>query len=330
MRPFAYHRATSLRDAVEHGAAPGAAFLAGGTTMVDLMKIGVVAPATLVDITGLDELRRVSTGGATLRFGALAKMADVAEDATLKARYPALSESLWLAASPQLRNMATVGGNLLQRTRCYYFRDVTFARCNKRVPGSGCEALEGVNRMHAVLGTSERCVATMPSDWAVALAAFDATVEVTGPAGNRAIPFGDLHVAYGEDPAAETTLRRGEIITAITVPATEAGRRSRYLKVRDRESYAFATTSAAVGLALAPDGTVREARIALGGLAAKPWRARDAEAALVGQRLDEASAGRAAEAALRGARPLEHNAFKVDLGKRTVIEALLTAARREG
>jgi xanthine dehydrogenase YagS FAD-binding subunit len=253
-------------------------------------------------------------------------MADVARDPVLVAHYPALSESLWMAASPQLRNRATLGGNLLQRTRCYYFRDTSYA-CNRRVPGSGCAAQDGVNRMHAVLGGSEHCVATHPSDWAVALVAFDAVLHVRSPRGERTMPVGELHRLPGDTPHLETTLEGDELITAISVPATPAGRRSCYLKVRDRESYAFATASAAVGLEM--DGSVvRAARIALGGVATVPWRARSAEAALVGKPLSQARARAAAEIAFEGARPLAHNGFKIELGKQTVVEALMTAARR--
>jgi xanthine dehydrogenase YagS FAD-binding subunit len=325
MRPFAYHRATDLGDAVA-SLGGQATILAGGTTVVDLMKLEVMTPATLVDITGIAELTGFDTSGDPLRFGALARMADVARDPVLVTDYPALSESLWQAASPQLRNTATLAGNLLQRTLCYYFRDTSFA-CNRRAPGSGCAAQDGVNRMHAVLGGSEHCVATHPSDWAVALVAFDAVLHLRSPRGERTMPVGQLHRLPGDTPHLETTLEADELITAISVPATPAGRRSCYLKVRDRESYAFATASAAVGLEM-DGGSVRAARIALGGVATVPWRAEAAEMALVGQPLSEASAQRAAEVAFEGARPLAHNGFKIELGKRTVVEALMTAARK--
>jgi xanthine dehydrogenase YagS FAD-binding subunit len=325
MRPFTYHRATDVADAVA-SLGGQATVLAGGTTVVDLMKLEVMTPAALVDITGIAELARFDTSGDPLRFGALARMADVARDPVLVRDYPALSESLWQAASPQLRNSATLAGNLLQRTRCYYFRDTSYP-CNRRAPGSGCAAQDGVNRMHAVLGGSEHCVASHPSDWAVALVAFDAVLHLRSPRGERTMPVGDLHRLPGDTPHLETTLETDELITAIDVPATPAGRRSCYLKVRDRESYAFATASAAIGLEM-DGGTVRAARIALGGVATVPWRARAAEAELAGQRLSEESARRAAEAAFEGARPLAHNRFKIELGKRTVVEALMTAARR--
>ena len=325
MRPFAYHRATDLGDAVASLGAQ-ATILAGGTTVVDLMKLEVMTPSTLLDITGIAELTGFDTTGDPLRFGALARMADVARDPVLVTDYPALSGSLWQAASPQLRNAATLAGNLLQRTRCYYFRDTSYP-CNRRAPGSGCAAQDGVNRMHAVLGGSEHCVATHPSDWAVALVAFDAVLHLHSARGERTLPVGQLYRLPGDTPHLETTLEADELITAISVPATAAGHRSCYLKVRDRESYAFATASAAVGLEL-DGGSVRAARIALGGVATVPWRARAAEAILVGQPLSEDSARRAAEAAFEGARPLAHNGFKIELGKRTVVEALMTAARK--
>jgi xanthine dehydrogenase YagS FAD-binding subunit len=325
VRPFAYYRAADVADALA-SLDGDAMVLAGGTTVVDLMKLEVMTPATLVDITGIAELAGFDTSGDPLRFGALARMADVARDPVLEADYPALSESLWRAASPQLRNAATLAGNLLQRSRCYYFRDPSFA-CNRRASGSGCAAQEGVNRMHAVLGGSEHCVATHPSDWAVALVAFDAVLHLRSARGERTMPVEKLHRLPGDTPHLETTLEADELITAISVPATAAGRRSCYLKVRDRESYAFATASAAVGLEM-DGGTVRAARIAIGGVATVPWRARAAEAALAGRALSEASARRAAEAAFEGARPLAHNGFKIELGRRTVVEALMTAARR--
>ncbi len=323
MQPFTYHRAASLADALSRGAASDAAYLAGGTTLVDLMRMGVMRPASVIDINGLEELRGVRIDAEIFRFGALAPMAETAALPALRERAPALAQSLALAASPQLRNMATLGGNILQRTRCSYFRDVSVAECNKRNPGSGCAALDGVNRNHAVLGTSDACVATMPSDWAVALAAFDATVEVVGQRGMRRIPIASFHSAYADDPAVETTMAHGEIVTAITVPASAALRHSVYLKVRDRQSYAFALASAAVGLEM--DGhNVRAARIALGGVASRPWRAEEAESALAGHPLTEATAEAASHLAFEGARPLSENGFKIPLGRRTLVEALMT------
>lgn len=325
MVPFTYMRVHTLDEAFRLSAQPGSMLLAGGTTMVDLMRLEVMAPTRIVDIGHLEELRTFDTSGSMLRFGALARMADVAKDATLNRDYPALAESLKLAASAQIRNAATVGGNILQRTRCPYFRDGASA-CNKRQPGSGCAAVEGFNRDLAILGTSDSCVASYPGDWGAALAAFDTSVQVRSRAGERIIPFAEFHVAYGEDPATETVLRPGEIVTAIRVAATPLGRRSTYLKVRDRQSYAYALASAAVALDM--DGeTVRAARVSLGGVASKPWRAHAAERALTGQRLDEATLRRAGEAAFEGARPLSLNAFKVELGIRTVGEAAKIAAR---
>ncbi len=326
MQPFTYHRATSMADALREAALPGAAILAGGTTMVDLMRGDLWAPSRLVDIGRLAELERVETGGDTLRFGALARMADVAEDAFLQANYPALTESLQLAASQQLRIAATVGGNLLQRTRCPYFRDGS-SPCNKRSPGSGCSALRGDTRDMALFGASERCIATYPGDWGAALAAFDTSIEVASPSGTRTIPFAELHRAYGDDPAVETTLRPGEIITAILVAATPIGRRSTYLKVRDRRSYAYATVSAAVALEMDGD-TITRARVALGGVASKPWRAAAAGTALEGQRLTRDRAFTAGEAAFADAVPRGDNGFKIELGRNAVAKAVLVAAGR--
>ncbi len=326
MQPFTYERAGSLDEAYRLAGMPGAALMAGGTTMVDLMRGDLAAPSAIVDIGHLAELAAFDTSGPVLRFGALARMADVAEDATLLRDYPALAESLQLAASQQLRNAATLGGNLLQRTRCVYFRDGVSA-CNKRAPGSGCAAQDGVTRDMAVFGGTERCIATYPGDWGNALAAFDVAVEVGSAAGARTIPFEALHVGYGEDPAAETTLRPGEIITAILVQATPAGRRSTYLKVRDRQSYAYAVVSATVALEM--DGAVvRAARVSLGGVATKPHRSRAAEAALAGATLTEESALAAGRAGFADARPLAGNGFKLELGARAVARAALVAGSR--
>ncbi len=326
MQPFTYSRPASLNEAFQLAGRPGAALLAGGTTMVDLMRGDLAAPSSIVDIGHLAELASFDTSGSALRFGALARMADVAEDATLLRDYPALAESLQLAASQQLREAATVGGNLLQRTRCVYFRDSVSA-CNKRVPGAGCSALDGVTREMALFGGSERCIATYPGDWATALMAFDTSVEIQSASGNRTIPLADLHVAYGEDPARETTLKRGEIITAILVQATPTGRRSTYLKIRDRESYAYAVVSAAVALEMDGD-VVRRARVSLGGVATKPWRSHAAEAILAGVTLNEASALAAGRAGFADAQPLAENAFKIELGAHAVARAALVASRR--
>ncbi len=326
MLPFTYTRPADAASAVRAGA--GAEYLGGGTTLLDLMKLQVMQPERLVDITGLEaryaEIKVVNGG---LHIGALARMSDVADHALVKRDYPVLSQSLWLAASPQLRNMARVGGNVLQRARCAYFRDTSWP-CNKRAPGSGCSALEGVNRWHAVLGTSEQCIASYPGDWAVALVALDATVETLTASGPRTLPFAELHRPPGSTPHVETTLRPGELITGFMIPAGAHTRRSLYLKVRDRESYEFALASAAVAVEL--DGeVVRQVRIGIGGPVAVPWRAREAEAMLTGLPLTAANAQAAARAAFAGARTREHNAFRVPLGQQTLIRALLAAKSLE-
>ena len=326
MQPFTYHRARTLDEASRLARQPGSVVMAGATTVVDLMRLEVMRPERLVDIGHLDELRAFDTSGPVLRFGALARMADVAGDAVLSRDYPALAESLQLAASAQIRNAATVGGNLLQRTRCPYFRDGA-SPCNKRQPGTGCAAINGVNRDLALLGTSQRCVASYPGDWGTALAAFDTSIEIRSAEGRRTVAFAEFHVGDGAAPDVETVLRPGEIVTAILVRSTPRGRRSVYLKARDRQSYAYALASAAVALSMEGD-VVREARLALGGVAAKPWRAVAAERVLAGQRLDDATRRLAGEAAFADARPLSQNGFKVELGTRIVGEALLLAARR--
>lgn len=338
MRPFVYERASSSPDAVKAASvnAPPAhghidapvQFLAGGTTILDLMKLDVMRPERLIDVNGLQrEFGTIRVAPDGLSLGALARMSEVADDAGVKRDYPVIAQSLKLAASAQLRNMASLGGNVLQRTRCPYFRDVTWP-CNKREPGSGCSALGGINRMHAVLGASDACIATYPGDFAVALMALDATVDVVGAGGRRSLAFAELHRQPGSTPQIETVLKPGDLITGFTVPAGPWARRSLYLKIRDRESYEFALASAAVALDM-DGGTVREARIALGGVATVPWRAREAERKIVGQRLDEALAVAAADAAFAEARPLKHNAFKVPLGKETLVRALTEAAAME-
>jgi xanthine dehydrogenase YagS FAD-binding subunit len=336
MRAFSYQRASDPAAAAQALAASGgdrplteatAQALAGGTTLIDLMKLDVMRPSTLVDITPLAAgWSEINLEGGNLRLGALARMSDVAANAEVQHDYPVVADSLKLAASPQLRNMATLGGNVLQRTRCTYFRDTSYASCNKRNPGSGCAALEGVNRMHAVLGTSDQCIATYPGDFAQALIALDAMVEITGKSGVRNMPFAELHKAPGNSPQIETTLEPGELISGFNI----SGRwqRSVYLKVRDRQSYEFALSSAAVALDV-QDGTVRDARVALGGVATVPWRAREAEALLRGQRFDDALADRVAEAAFSDAKPARDNAFKVALGKRVVARALRQAVTME-
>lgn len=324
MRPFEYIRATDVRHAVATAAAdPAAAFLAGGTTQVDLMKDGVLGPRALIDITRLP-LRGVAAGGGLLRVGALTTMAELAADPVVAERLAVVRESLLLAASPQLRNMATVGGNLLQRTRCRYYRDLSCA-CNKRAPGSGCDALHGHHRMHAILGTSEHCIAAHASDLAVALVALDAVVHVRSADGERTVPLTEFYRTPGEDPGVENALEPGELITFVEVPLLPEGARSGYLKVRDRASYEFALASAAAALVIT-GGVIRDARVALGGLATVPWRSRAAEDVLRGARVTPEAFAAAAAAALTGASPRPGNAYKVELGQRTVVRALSTVA----
>jgi xanthine dehydrogenase YagS FAD-binding subunit len=284
-------------------------------------------PGTLVDINPLaKQWSAVDLSGGNLRLGALARMSDVAANAEIQRNYPVIADALKLAASPQLRNMASLGGNVLQRTRCSYFRDVSYDNCNKRSPGSGCAALEGFNRTHAVLGTSEQCIATYPGDFAQALIALDATVEILGKSGVRSMAFAQLHKAPGDTPQIETTLAAGELISGFTIPGRWP--RSVYLKARDRQSYEFALASAAVALDV-EDGVVRDARVALGGVATIPWRAREAEALIKGQKFDDTLAGRSAEAAFVDARGRKHNTFKIALGKRVLARAVQQAAAME-
>ncbi len=330
MRPFAFERADSPQMAIalmKSGTAAESAFLAGGTTLVDLMKLDVMRPTRVIDINALGATE-IALRGERLRLGASVHMGEAEMHAELRRLVPMLPESLGLAASTQIRNMATLGGNVLQRTRCPYFRDVSWQACDKRLPGSGCAAREGFNRQHAVLGTSDACVATYPSDFAQALIALDATVDILGPAGRRQIPFAALHVKPDRTPQVETTLAPGELILGFEMPIEPWLRRSLYLKIRDRQSYEFALASAAVALDLV-DGSVRQARIALGGVATVPWRAREAEAALVGRTPDEAAWQLAADIAFADARPLQHNAFKPALGRQTVVRALQQAAVME-
>lgn len=329
MNPFTYYRAGDAQQAVaELSSKPNAKLLGGGTNLVDLMKMGVETPAELVDINRLPlaEVEELPDGRG-LRIGALARNSDVAEHPLIMARYPVLSEALLAGASPQLRNKATTGGNLLQRTRCYFFYDPDFPACNKRAPGSGCGALHGFNRMHAILGQSDQCIATHPSDMCVAMAALEAVVRVRGPRGEREIPFQDFHRLPGDTPSQDTNLAPDELITAVDLPAHPFAARSHYLKVRDRASYAFALVSAAVALQI-EGGKIVAARIALGGVAHKPWRAFEAEKALTGQAADESAFRRAAEAALAAAHGYEHNTFKIELARRTIVRALTTVTAR--
>ncbi len=336
MKPFTYARPSSAAEAIGafSAAGAGARYIAGGTSLYDLMKLDIERPQHLIDVTGIAGLDRVETAGDQLRFGALVPMSVAAGDETLLRDYPLLAEALWKAASQQLRNMATVGGNLFQRTRCMYFRNgngnlstVGAAPCNKREPGAGCAAIGGLDRGQAVLGQSASCNAVSPGDWPVALTAMDAAVELLGPDGPRTAPVAGLYRLPGATPHLEFALKPGEIVTAITVPKTPAGRRSTYHKIRDRESYAFALASAAVALEMEGD-RVASARIALGGVATRPWRASAAERMLVGRRIDADSSMEAGRAALAGARAGRHNGFKIELAARTVADALLIAARR--
>lgn len=330
MKAFAYSQATDAADAVTRAQSLGtnAVFVAGGTTMFDLMKLNVIRPDALIDVTRIGDFDRIDTSGDELVFGAGARMADAASDPLIREEYPALAESLDLAASQQLRNMATVGGNLLQRTRCPYYRGGEPYACNKRTPGSGCAARSGNDRANAVLGVSDQCIATYPGDWAVALAAFDAVVDVLTPDGARSIPLLQLHREPGDHPEIETTLPAGALVTAIRVPKTPAGRSSCYLKIRDRASYAFALASAAVAVQLDESGRVTDIRIAIGGAATRPWRCREAEDMLRGSRLEDNVLRAAADRCYSGARVGSDNAFKVELGTRTVVDAVRNAAGR--
>ena len=321
MNAFRYERASDAAGAIAlHNAA--AQYIAGGTNLLDLMKDDVAAPELLIDISRLP-LAQIATSTTGIRIGALARMSDVADDAAVAEQFPIVAQALLAGASPQLRNMATIGGNLLQRTRCAYFRDVS-QPCNKRMPGSGCSAVGGVNRMHAVIGASENCIATNPSDLAVALVAVDAVVYVQARDGReREIPIADLYVLPGATPARETVIEPGDLITAITLPISAHARHSAYLKIRDRASYEFALVSVGVALDRA-DGGVRAARIVLGGVAPKPWRVEAAEAAIVGSQGEEPACRAAAEAAIVGMRGLGENDFKIELVKRAVVRALET------
>jgi xanthine dehydrogenase YagS FAD-binding subunit len=329
MRPFSYERAADISAALEASAAsPETALLAGGTTLLDLMKLRVMTPEHVVDITplgagdpALTAVQPTASGGAMI--GALARMSVVADHPLIRERYPLVAAALLKGASAQLRNMATIGGNLLQRTRCVYFRDVSVTECNKREPGSGCAARLGLHRGMAVLGTSEACIATHPSDLAVALVALDALVHLTSASGQRAVLANEFFLLPGETPWLETALAPGELITAVELPSLPPGTRSHYLKVRDRESYEFALASAAVAVQLSGD-TMAWARVALGGVATKPWRAFAAEEALIGRPVSDKTFAVAAAAAVASATPLSQNGFKITLAQRTVARALAT------
>lgn len=338
MERFEYRREQTPDGAVkaaQSGAkrAPGgpphasdAQYIAGGTNMTDYMTLGVARPMLLVDINALrTRYAQIDSDASRLRLGALVRMAEAEDHAVIRRDYPVIHQSLMLAASRQIRNVASLAGNVLQRTRCEYYRETSWTDCNRRAPGAGCAALEGLNRQHAVLGTSEKCIATYPGDFAQALIALDAVIETVGGAtGPRQFPFAQLHRVPDDTPHIETTLAPGELITFIEVPAGPWTHRSCYVKIRDRESYQFALTSAAVALHLEGD-VVRDVRIALGGVATVPWRAREAEELLKGKSLDNNLAAKAAQAAFAGAKPRRHNAFKVPVGQQTVVRALIQA-----
>lgn len=322
MRPFKYSRVRNEQDAIATASQKKVKYIGGGTNLLDLMKLNIETPEQLVDINGLglDKIEETADGG--IHIGALVRNSDLAYDERIRQKYPLLSQALLAGASSQLRNMATVGGNLMQRTRCPYFYGEGFA-CNKRVPGSGCAALTGYNRSHAVLGASSQCIATHPSDMCVALVALGAKVLVKGEGGLRSIPVRNFHLLPGDTPYLETVLNQGELIIGVDIPALPFAANSCYLKVRDRASYEFALASAAVALDIR-DGKIRQALIAMGGVGTKPWHAREAEQALTGAVVSLASFQAAAESALQQAQPHEHNAFKIELAKRTLVRALST------
>jgi xanthine dehydrogenase YagS FAD-binding subunit len=326
LRPFSYLRTSDANAAARAvGANPKAKFLAGGTNLLDLMKEDIERPTQLVDVSRL-KLTEIRPARGGVSIGALATNTETANNPLIRSNYPLLTQAIVAGASPQLRNMATNGGNLLQRTRCQYFYDISMP-CNKREPGTGCGALEGLNRIHAILGWSDKCVATYPGDMANALYALDAVVRVRGANGReRTIPIADFHRLPGDTPQKDTNLEHGELIVAVELPRSKFAKNSYYLKVRDRASYAFALVAVAAALEL-NGGTIRQSRVVLGGVAHKPWRSREAEAVLAGQPASEASFARAAEAALQDARPLAHNAYKVELAKRAIVRALLRAGK---
>ncbi|HEV2646039.1 MAG TPA: xanthine dehydrogenase family protein subunit M [Acidobacteriaceae bacterium] len=332
MNPFSYQRATGTEQAVHAIQAHGAKFLGGGTNLVDLMKDNVERPTALIDITKLQLAKIEDAPGGGVKIGALVRNSDLASDPRIVRDYPLLSQALLAGASPQLRNMATTGGNLLQRTRCYYFMDTSYGACNKRAPGSGCAAVQGINRIHAILGqtdkgatSGETCIATNPSDMNVALAALGAVIHVQSTRGKRTIPIAEFHRLPGTTPHVDTTLHSDELITAVELPPAKFARNSWYVKVRDRQSYAFALVSVAAGLEMS-GGTIKSAGLALGGVAHKPWRVAEAEKALVGATPGVEAYTKAAELAVAGAKGYEHNAFKIEMAKRSVVRALALAA----
>jgi xanthine dehydrogenase YagS FAD-binding subunit len=331
MNPFHYQRASTSDEAVHAASSRGAKFLGGGTNLVDLMRYDVEHPTALIDVTHID-FTHVATTGNTTTIGAGVRNSDLANHEIIRTNYPLLSQALLSGASPQLRNMATTGGNLLQRTRCYYFMDTAFPACNKRTPGSGCAAIKGFNRNHAIFGTSEvgdqkvACIATNPSDMNVALAALNATIHVTGPKGTRTIAIADFHRLPGTTPQLDTNLHPDELITAVELPTARFAKHSYYLKVRDRQSYAFALVSVAAGLEM-NGNTIKSAGLALGGVALKPWRSPEAEKSLIGATPGPDAFKKAANLAVAGAQPQEHNAFKVELAKQSIVRALTLAAQ---
>lgn len=326
MNPFRYERVTATDQAIHAGSMTGAKYLGGGTNLVDLMKYGVEHPTTLVDINHLQlgEVTSLPSGG--IMIGALVRNSDLANHPRIRSDYPLLSETLLSGASPQLRNMATTGGNLLQRTRCYYFMDTAFPACNKRNPGSGCAAITGYNRIHAILGTSEACIATNPSDMNVAMAALDATIHTQGPKGKRSIAVDDFFRLPGKTPQLETNLHPDELIVGVELPSPRFQHHYTYLKVRDRQSYAFALVSIAAGLEM-EGSVIKSAGLALGGVAHKPWRSLPAEKSLAGQTPSPDTFRKAADLALAGAKGYEHNAFKIELARQNVVRALMIASK---
>jgi xanthine dehydrogenase YagS FAD-binding subunit len=319
MHPFKYTRVSTTKEALT-ATGSRSRFLAGGTNLLDLMKLNIEVPNQLIDINRLDLKKIEVVSGGNIRIGALVKNTDLAYHPTIKQRYPVLSEAILSGASAQLRNAASTSGNIMQRVRCPYFYDTAFP-CNKREPGSGCSAIPGYNRDHAVLGTSDYCIATHPSDMSVAMAALDAVIQVQGAKGTRNIKFVDFHLLPGKTPHLEHNLKPGEIITAVELPALSFGAKSHYVKARDRASYQFALASAAVALDVQA-GSIKAARIALGGVGTKPWRAFEAEQALVGKAADHSAFQAAADIALAGAKPYKHNGFKIELAKSTLVRAL--------
>ena len=332
MNPFAYQRATAPTEALHAIATKDSKFLGGGTNLIDLMKYGVEQPTTLIDVTHLDLIKVENTPSGGVIVGAMVRNSDLANHQLIRQSYPLLSQALLSGASPQLRNMATTGGNLMQRTRCYYFMDTAFPACNKRAPGSGCAAIQGINRIHAILGQTDKgpaspetCIATNPSDMNVALAALNATIHIQGATGKRTLPIADFHRLPGTTPHLDTNLKPGELITAVENPAPKFAKNSHYLKVRDRQSYAFALVSVAAGLDLS-DRTIQSAGLALGGVAHKPWRSLEAERFLAGTVASPDAYKKAADIALAGAKGYEHNTFKIELAKQSIVRALTLAA----